>query len=166
MRKRSIALFSAALVVGAAGAGLYVGSAGGVTAAHEYNHVLNAVVDGRKEIGNDGQRRAGNLDGFGSFSGVLSGRKLCYGLQVTGIGMPLAAHIHRGNADTNGDVVVPLAAMKQNGDSATGSDCTQLSRSLADRLVSAPGRFYVNIHTQKFPSGAVRGQLFHPKRGS
>jgi hypothetical protein len=166
MRTRSIALLSSLVAVGAAIVVMNVGSADGVTAAHEYNHVLSVVLDGRKEIGNDGQRRAGNLDGFGSFSGVLAGRKLCYGLQVTGIGRPLAAHIHRGGANANGEVVVTLADMQQNGSSATGSDCTTLSRSLADRLVRSPGRFYVNVHTQKFASGAIRGQLFHPARGS
>ena len=166
MRTRSIAVLSSLVAVGAVIVGMNVGSAGGVTAAHEYNHVLNVVLDGRKEIGNDGQRRAGNLDGFGSFSGVLAGRKLCYGLQVTGIGAPLAAHIHRGGPNANGDVIVTLADMKQNGSSATGSDCTTLPRSLADSLVRNPGRYYVNVHTQKFPSGAIRGQLFHPERGS
>jgi len=157
MRNRKFVLSIAVLVVGATFVGLR-GTAGGVTAAHEYNHVLQVVVDGRNALGTDGQRRAGDPDGFGTFSAVISGTKLCYGFQIVDIATPLAAHIHRGAPDENGEVVVPLRAMK------VGSRCKEIPRDVADSLLEKPSDFYVNVHTKRFPNGAVRGQLAHPER--
>ena len=54
-----------------------------------------AVLNGTKEIGNDGQRGAGDNNGRGSFSAIIDGNKLCYGLNVANIGKPIAAHIHK-----------------------------------------------------------------------
>jgi CHRD domain-containing protein len=116
------------------------------------------VIDGRKAIGTDGQRRAGDPDGFGTFSAVVSGTKLCYGFQVVDIARPLAAHIHRGGPDESGEVVVPLHAMK------VGSRCKEIPQAVAKSLQETPGDFYVNVHTKRFPNGAVRGQLAHPVR--
>lgn len=159
MRHRSILLVAALLASGGAYLGLR-DTASGVTLAHEYNHVLAVVIDGRNEVGTDGQLRAGDRDGFGHFSAVLDGTRLCYGFQVVGIGKPIAAHIHRGGSDESGPVVVPLRAMK------VGSRCKHIPSDVAKSLTEDPGRFYVNVHTAAFPNGALRGQLAHPRSGS
>jgi hypothetical protein len=120
---------------------------------------LFAALNGQNEIGEDGERGAGDNNGAGSFSAVIKGRQLCYGLAVRDIEDPVAAHIHRGGRNTNGDIVIPLT-QPDAGDPGTSSTCTRISRSLVRQLRRNPGRFYVNVHTGDFPNGAVRGQVF------
>jgi CHRD domain-containing protein len=120
---------------------------------------LFAALNGGNEIAPDGTRGAGDRNGAGSFSAVIDGRELCYGLAVRDIQDPVAAHIHRGGRDTNGPIVVPLTA-PDSGNPGVSSDCTRLRRSLVRAIRRNPGRYYVNVHTGDFPDGAVRGQLF------
>ena len=112
------------------------------------------VLKGTNEVG-DGDR-----NGRGSFTGILDGNRLCYGVTVTNIADPIAAHIHRGSRNENGGVVVTLKHPR-NGDPGARSGCTNVSSSLADELRSNPNRFYVNVHNSPFPDGAVRGQIFN-----
>jgi len=69
----------------------------------------------------------------------------------------LFGHIHRGARGTNGPVVFHL--MNMSGDSrAWMSDETfVLSDEQETQFLS--GLFYVNLHTQLHPGGAVRGQI-------
>jgi hypothetical protein len=120
---------------------------------------LFAALNGQNEIGQDGNRGAGDRNGGGSFSAVIKNRTLCYGLAVRDIEDPIAAHIHRGGRNTNGPIVVPLTAPVA-GDPGNSSDCTTLNRRLVRQIRRNPGRFYVNVHTQDFQDGAIRGQLF------
>jgi CHRD domain len=120
---------------------------------------LFAALNGPNEIGEDGERGAGDRNGGGSFSAVIKGRELCYGLAVRDIEDPTMAHIHRGGQNTNGPILVPLTP-PETGDPGASSACTELSRSLVRQIRRNPGRFYVNVHNADFPDGAVRGQLF------
>jgi hypothetical protein len=129
------------------------------SAAFAPRRPLFAAMNGQNEIGQDGMRGAGDRNGGGSFSAVIDGRELCYGLAVRDIEDPIAAHIHRGRANVNGPIVVPLTHPDA-GDPGSSSDCTTLSRSLVRAIRRTPGRFYVNVHTNDFPDGAIRGQLF------
>jgi CHRD domain len=150
MRLRSLALVTAAAV----GLTLVL-----PTAAFAPQRPLFAALNGQNEIGQDGNRGAGDRNGAGSFSAVIKGTELCYGLVVRDIEDPIAAHIHRGGRNTNGPIVVPLTA-PETGDPGNASDCTTVSRRLIRQIRRNPGRFYVNVHTQDFQDGAVRGQLF------
>jgi len=118
-----------------------------------------AALSGANEIGNDGQRGAGDPNGRGSFNATIDGRRICYGLAVTNIGAPVAAHIHQGAQNRNGDVVVTLKHPRR-GDPGAASRCVRVSRSLAADIRDRPRRFYVNVHNERYPAGAVRGQLF------
>ena len=96
---------------------------------------------------------AGATAGSGTAEITVTGRKVCWDFTVKGIGAPVAAHIHKGKAGKAGPVVVPLGATyKRQG-------CTTTTAATAKAIVATPGAYYVNIHTTKFPSGAVRGQL-------
>jgi hypothetical protein len=150
MRLRSLALVTAAAV----GLTLVLPSA-----AFAPVRPLFAALNGQNEIGQDGNRGAGDRNGGGSFSAVIKGRTLCYGLAVRDIQDPIAAHIHRGDRNTNGPIVVPLT-QPEAGNPGASSDCTTLNRNLIRQIRRNPGRFYVNVHTPDFQDGAVRGQLF------
>lgn len=120
---------------------------------------LFAALNGKNEIAQDGTKGAGDSDGAGSFSAVIKDTALCYGLAVRDIENPIAAHIHRGGPNKNGPIVVPLTA-PQTGDPGHSSNCKTLSSRLIAQIRGNPGRFYVNVHTDDFKDGAIRGQLF------
>jgi hypothetical protein len=68
------------------------------------------------------------------------------------VGTPSAAHIHQGPAGTDGPIVVVLTA-------SGGRNCVPAAPPLIQGIASNPSGYYVNIHTNQFPNGAVRGQL-------
>lgn len=96
-------------------------------------------------------------DGSGSATVKINTGKglVCYELTVTGIGTVIAAHIHNAPVGVNGPVVVPLSPPT----SGSSSGCVEVVRSLAKAIASAPQDYYVNVHTQDYPAGAIRGQL-------
>ena len=69
-----------------------------------------------------------------------------------------AAHIHEGEPGVAGPPVVTLEAPTD----GTSAACYDVSESLVNEIAADPGGYYVNIHTEDHPGGAVRGQLFNP----
>jgi hypothetical protein len=83
--------------------------------------------------------------------------QVCFRLSVEDIALPaVGAHIHRGNANVSGDVVVALRNPNAQG---VASGCVRASRTTVNQILRNRGSFYVNVHTNAFPDGAVRGQL-------
>ena len=153
MRRRYVVLgtvAAAALVLGVATQVVAQGGGGG-------NRAFFAVMTGAKEV--RAGESAGDSNGRGSFSAILDGRTLCYGIQVKNIANPVAAHIHPGGPRARGPVAIPLM-QPATGDPGASAECVRLSRSRAAALKADPGNFYVNVHTAALPNGAVRGQLF------
>jgi len=156
MRRRYVmlgAVATAALVFGVATQVVAQGGGG--------SKVFFAVMTGAKEV--RAGESAGDTNGRGSFSAVLDGRTLCYGIQVKNIANPVDAHIHTGGAEDRGGVVVPLKHPAK-GDPGATAACVKVSASRASALGANPGSFYVNVHTAGLPNGAVRGQLFARSR--
>ena len=153
---RVVAAFAAGLLT-ALGVGVAL-SAESETSQNQFRAGFG-VLDGAQEIGNDGQRNAGDGNGRGSFSGIFKADTLCYGLNVTNIGKPVAAHIHKGSRGENGDVVVTLK-QPRTGNPGASKQCVAVDAAVADDIRSNPTQFYVNVHNAKFPAGAVRGQVF------
>jgi hypothetical protein len=114
---------------------------------------LFAALAGKNE------RPKADKDGRGSFAANFEGGQLCYGYVVRNIADPAAAHIHKGSAGKNGDVVITLDT-PSSGDPGTVSDCVNVSSTLRKQILRRPATFYVNVHNADFPGGAVRGQLF------
>ncbi|MGE3109476.1 MAG: CHRD domain-containing protein [Phycisphaerales bacterium] len=72
--------------------------------------------------------------------------------QFSGLSSPqTAAHIHQAPAGTNGPVIVPLP----NGSPVSGT--FQLTAAQAAALLN--NGLYINVHTQNFPGGEIRGQI-------
>jgi len=100
----------------------------------------------------------GDPRGFGlAVFKVNPGReRVCYVLTAVGLDSTVvAAHIHRAPRGAPGPIVVQLEAPV----SGFSAACTGVERALATEIVASPGDFYVNVHTQTFPAGAIRGQL-------
>ena len=154
----------AVVALGAAAALALVGVVGaGAQGSGKQSKALFAVMSGKKEVSPEGQKRAGDRNGEGSFSATFDGNELCYGITVKNIKNPVAAHIHRGSPKVAGPVVQPLQ-QPATGDPGASSDCVGVSASLARAIRKNPAKFYVNVHTGDFPGGAVRGQLFGKSR--
>ena len=73
--------------------------------------------------------------------------------KVAKIDRPTAAHIHKAAKGKAGPVVVPLgAAYKAKG-------CAKAAAKLIGAVEEHPSAYYVNIHTARYPNGAIRGNL-------
>jgi hypothetical protein len=99
----------------------------------------------------------GSPAGTGTFKYQIDTKKgeLCYSLKWAGIGTPFASHIHKAKAGVEGNVVIPLSAaapVKQSG-------CAKAKVTLLKAILKTPSAYYVNVHTKKYPNGAIRGQL-------
>lgn len=121
------------------------------------DRVLFGVLNGKNEIGPDGRKRAGDLDGKGSATAIYDEGKLCFGLTAKNISTTTGAHIHRGNRGTNGPIVVEL--VKPNGDPGASSGCADVSAATANAILKNPRKYYWNIHSTEKPGGAIRGQV-------
>ncbi len=121
---------------------------------------LFTVLAGGHEVSETGAANAGDPDGRGSATIVVhGGGRLCYAIVVTKIDKPVGAHIHRGLPGQSGPIVIPLDAPTR-GNPGTISGCVSgVSRGLITELERESGNFYVNVHTRKYPAGAVRGNL-------
>lgn len=82
--------------------------------------------------------------------------QVCHAVDAKNLPPALAAHIHRGDAGAAGPVVIPLRTPNASGAS---SGCTAAARTLVASILADPASFYVNVHTNEFPGGAIRGQL-------
>ena len=81
---------------------------------------------------------------------------VCWNLYARAIGQATGAHIHRGPAGSQGPPVLALTTPDANGRS---QGCATVDQDLARQMVMAAQDFYVNVHTEDHPSGAIRGQL-------
>lgn len=103
-------------------------------------------------------------DGSGFFSYTTSGDELCYTLEVRDLtGDPAAAHIHVAPRHVAGPVVVPLAtppgATSTVSACITAADDGALTPAELAAITADPKAYYVNVHTEMWPAGEVRGQL-------
>jgi hypothetical protein len=94
----------------------------------------------------------------------LNKGKACFHIQFNGIGKATMAHIHKGAAGVNGDVRV-LFFEDPAGVSSPVDDCVKAKKALLKKIAGDPKRWYVNVHTDEFPAGAIRGQLKVPGSG-
>lgn len=99
----------------------------------------------------------GNMKATGAIVVTIddAANTLCYALNVKGLVDVTAAHVHKGVKGKEGPPVVPIMAP------ATGSAsaCATVDHALATAILANPAGYYVNVHSAKFPKGAIRGQL-------
>ncbi|HET9539780.1 MAG TPA: CHRD domain-containing protein [Candidatus Limnocylindria bacterium] len=116
---------------------------------------LAAPMSFSADLTNGGE---GDEDGSGTATITIDPDtgEVCWDLTVEGIEPVTASHIHVGAEGASGDVVVPLDV---DGFEGSSSDCVDASDADLDAIIADPAGYYVNIHTEDFPAGAIRGQL-------
>jgi hypothetical protein len=112
---------------------------------------LTTTMLGKNEV----PKGAPNGSGKAVFTLNASKGSVCWKFSsLKGISKVTASHIHKGAKGKAGNVVVPLftGALKTKG-------CVKAAKSLITAIEKHPAGYYVNIHTAKYPAGAVRGAL-------
>jgi hypothetical protein len=115
---------------------------------------LKATLTGAAEVPGPG-----DPDGSGTATVNIDVSKgdVCYEVNVQRIDRPTGMHIHEADSGKAGDIVVNMTTPTASDTTTTG--CAQADAALLGRLVARPNGFYVNVHSQTYPQGAVRGQL-------
>jgi hypothetical protein len=152
MSKRIIVVF---VVLGLVLAGLVAGS---------------VAKEGAKRITSlSGQNEVPAADPDGSGKATVRLKKgdgeVCFTINWKNIGSPTRAHIHDAPAGQNGDIVVAFfdatAALPSTISQVRG--CVGgVDETLMQDIKKNPQEFYVNVHNEEFPDGAIRGQLQKP----
>jgi hypothetical protein len=84
----------------------------------------------------------------------MAAKSLCYDVSWSKeVGTPTAGHIHKGPKGLSGPVVVQFDLP------AKPKACITVDSAVLGQIASDPAGHYVNIHNDKYPGGAVRGQL-------
>lgn len=150
-------------------AGLTALAASPASAAHDRGD-LTIGLNGANEVGTEGDQNGSgriHLDFFDAVdnpSVVFPGEHyVCYELRTRNLdSSTVGLHIHRVSGivnnphKDNGDLVVNLLAdTRQSG----GSTCVAVDEMVFDGIQANPADYYVNLHTETHPDGAIRGQL-------
>jgi len=115
-----------------------------------------AVMVGPYQVG-----LAGSVKGHGTATLTkVNNNTICWGVTVFGLDTPTELHIHKGIAGVNGDVAIALTPPTAGNPGAASGCLAIVDSNLVKELFEHPQRYYVNLHTTKFPEGAIRGQLF------
>ena len=121
--------------------------------------IANAKPGGGPAIPlNNEQAGVPDTGASGFFSYTVSGSKFCYNLDVRHLSAPVTvAHIHVGERNAKGDVVIPLVV--GSGTDWTVQSCTTVDSMVLANIAADPRGYYVNVHSERNKAGEIRGQL-------
>ena len=107
-------------------------------------------------VGSEERPGPGDPDGSGFVTLTMNQGlgEICYELSYTGIDAPTAGHIHKAAAGEFGSVFVPLF-----GSEGPANKCVSATKAQIKEIRKNPEMFYVNLHNNTYPNGALRGQL-------
>ena len=127
-------------------------SAAKLSGADQGGRLLTTTLTGTEEVPGPG-----DPDGTGFAAVTVNPGKglVCYELNVSGIAPATGAHIHEAPFGEAGDIVVELVPPT---DGSSGG-CAKVGRALAKDILKDPADYYVNVHNEEYPAGAIRGQL-------
>ncbi len=129
-------------------------------AHHPGAHIFVAELTGEAEVPGPGDPDA---TGTAAILVVPAADLICYQLAWQNIdGTVFGAHIHEGADDEAGPIVVtlfggPLAPPAALSGTDSFQSCTRSAE--ADDIAENPENYYVNIHSDLYLGGAIRGQL-------
>jgi hypothetical protein len=129
--------------------GVQVASAGHHTAFAKAVAHRSATLKGANEVPGPG-----DANGSGHVTITLRAHSVCANPTWRRIGTPNAAHIHKGARGVAGPVKIDFTTAVTG-----GAHCKRAPATLINKIRQHPSHFYFNIHTARFPAGAIRGQL-------
>jgi hypothetical protein len=117
---------------------------------------LTADLNGPNEV------TPGDPDGTGTMHLTLNQGQgeICFDLDVDDISAPTRAHIHSAPAGSNGPIVVFFFDVVIADPIPVAFDgCVEADADLIKDIRQNPENYYINVHNDEFPAGAIRGQL-------
>lgn len=105
----------------------------------------------------------GDPDGGGGVLvtvGKTSGKEgtFCFFADTSNVSTPLTAvHLHRGPRGEEGELVLVLHGRSETDPDV--SNCLTIDRDLEKDIRKNKENYYIDIHNEEFPDGAVRGQF-------
>ena len=139
------------------------------TAKAQEGQSFSATLSGSDEV----PPTESNSTGTAKFQVNENNSQVSYWVNITGIKKVNQAHIHNGTSGVNGDIVATLSK----GKSAKGDDRPpqigfagnitkddlqgpMKGKEISDLVtLMSDGGAYANVHTDKYPKGAIRGQI-------
>ncbi|MCA8832110.1 CHRD domain-containing protein [Hymenobacter pini] len=109
---------------------------------------VSATLDGKQEVPANSSAATGTMTGTYD----KTTRTLTYKVTYSGI-TPSMGHIHQAAPGVNGGVIVPFSSVATSPISGTAT----LSEADGAKLLS--GETYVNLHTQAYTGGEIRGNM-------
>lgn len=98
-------------------------------------------------------------DGTGEATVTINSdeNKVCYDIKLDEVDAATAAHIHKGAEGESGPVVVDLS---YKGGASGGEACVDgVDEGKLEEISEKPADHYLNVHSERYPDGAARGQL-------
>ena len=182
MRGRKLLVTIAVAVIGTVGLAAAPAASGSAAFAIEVPQMTGSeVVPGPGDPDGTGSGNIGVVKPYKAFiklsivwgaetqCGFLYSRDHCVCLST--IGVPTAAHIHTGKSGEAGPVVATLFSepLTYPGDGSkycgdwpddpSAIKIRDLPEKLLIRFGKKPGNFYMDVHSEEYPDGALRGQL-------
>ena len=114
-------------------------------------HLYRVKLTGKAEI----PHGAANGTGYAIIA-IHSGSIVCWRFaHLHGFSNATVTQIHAGLRGRSGKILVPLST----GPMLHHRGCVKVGAAAITAITRAPSDYYVNVHSQQYPSGAVRGQL-------
>lgn len=146
--RRTTALLALPLAALATFGTTTVASAGSVTGNS------TAYLSGAREAPGPGDR-----DGVGLARVAPGLDQVCVQIRYRNIDPPTMAHIHEGPPGVAGPVVVSLTDLIATSPPGQINGCVPAAPELTADIAASPSDYYVNVHNDAYPAGAIRGQL-------
>lgn len=129
----------------------------GLVAASASAQTFGAVLTGSQEV------PATTSPGTGNFTGTfdIPRTSMTVTLTVANLGSPISGfHIHEKAAgQPSGGIVINFQGLGGTFVNGKMTGTFPVAADVAARMIANPSNFYVNVHTNQFPSGAIRGDL-------
>lgn len=130
--------------------------------ASAYGQTLGAVLTASQEV------PATTTPGYGNATVTFDSThtNVTVTITVANLGSPINNfHIHEAPAGVSGNVVVDLIGLGGVFTDGTMTVTVPIAADVAARMLANPSGFYVNVHTNANPGGAIRGQLANVSGG-
>jgi hypothetical protein len=133
--------------------------------------VVAANVRFQTQLLSTNELQSADSDGHGhaNVSVDVASGQVCFDVAFQHSGTPNRAHIHAGDAATNGPIVVTFFELRENAADPRHDELEQRGRhgacvlvtnqALLEDIAANPDSYYVNLHNARFPAGSMRGQL-------